>query len=77
MSLIHNEQTKLTATLLNNVAMAFVAAGVVTPLIAYFYGIGAGAPIGVWRPSGGAAIWFLTGIGIHLAARRILRSLRT
>ena len=77
MSLIHNEQAKLSATLLNNLAMAFIAAGVVTPLIAYFYGVGGSAPIGVIRLAAGAGIWFLTGIGIHLAARRILRSLRT
>jgi len=35
MSLIQNEQTKLTATALNNVAVAFVVAGFVAPVIGF------------------------------------------
>jgi hypothetical protein len=36
-SLIHNEQTKLTVTALNNVAVAFVIAGFVGPMVAVGY----------------------------------------
>jgi hypothetical protein len=35
MSLVHNEQTKLTATALNNTAVAFLVAGFVAPPINY------------------------------------------
>ena len=38
MSLIHNEQTKLTATALNKVAVAVVIAGFVGPMGAVGYG---------------------------------------
>jgi hypothetical protein len=36
--LVHNEQTKLTATAVNNVAVAFVIAGFVGPAVAVGYG---------------------------------------
>jgi hypothetical protein len=38
-SLIHNERTKLTATLFNTMATAFVAAGLFAPVAAIVYGI--------------------------------------
>jgi cytochrome c biogenesis factor len=39
MSLVHNERTKLTATLLNTMAAAIVAAGLFAPAAAAAYGI--------------------------------------
>ena len=39
MSQIHNEQTKLLATGLNNVAVAFVVIGGVTPVTAMSFGV--------------------------------------
>ena len=39
MSLIHNERTKLAATLFNTLATAFLAAGLFAPAAAVAYGI--------------------------------------
>lgn len=39
MSLIHNERTKLTASLFNSLSVAFLAAGVFAPAAALAYGI--------------------------------------
>jgi len=38
--MVRNEQTKLTATALNNVAVAFIVAGFVGLLVAYGFGVG-------------------------------------
>lgn len=72
MSLVHNEQTKLTATLLNTVAAAVFVAGVVAPIVALSYDLPG--------PRGAAIVasflWMVLGGGIHLLARRLLRGLR-
>ena len=72
MSLIHNEQTKLTATLLNTIAAAVCVAGVVAPLVGLSYDLPG--------PRGTAIVasflWLLLGGAIHLLARRLLRGLR-
>jgi hypothetical protein len=73
MSLIHNEQTKLTAALLNTVASAVFVAGVVAPLIALSYDLPG--------PRGTAIVasfifWVVCGGGIHLLARHLLRGMR-
>lgn len=39
MSLIHNEQAKLTATFLNNVAVAIIGAGLIVPFFAVLCGL--------------------------------------
>ena len=43
MNATHNEQTKLLATAINNVAVALIVIGVVTPLTAVSFGIPAAA----------------------------------
>ncbi|GEO13497.1 hypothetical protein [Microvirga aerophila] len=73
MSLVHNEQTKLTATALNNIAVAFVIAGFVGPVVALGYGSDA-------LPRGGIAIavsfiWLFVGFILHSIAKLILRDL--
>lgn len=75
MSLIHNERTKLTAAWLNTLAGAAAAGGVIAPLAAVFYGV-ANAPVGVRALLAGVAIWLLVGIGLHIAARHVLRNLK-
>ena len=71
MNQIGNEQTKLTANFLNGLAIALFAVGVIAPVISALYGSG--------RPSVllavVSAVCFLVALAIHLAARRILRSL--
>jgi hypothetical protein len=39
MSKVQDEQTKLTATFMNGIAVAMVAAGGVAPLVAFSYGV--------------------------------------
>jgi sugar phosphate permease len=73
-SLIHNEQTKLTATALNNIVVAFVIAGFVGPVVALGYGSDA-------LPKGGVAIlvsliWLFVGFILHSIAKLILRDLK-
>jgi hypothetical protein len=74
-SLIHNERTKLTATLFNTLATALVAAGFFAPIAAIIYGIsdlriGKGyiAALFLVCGSGGAAL--------HWIGRAMLGSLR-
>jgi hypothetical protein len=76
MSLVHNERTKLTAAWLNTLSGAATAAGAIAPLAATFYGVSA-APVPPVVLSIGVAIWFFTGVGLHLAARYVLRSLKS
>ncbi|GJE71309.1 hypothetical protein [Methylorubrum podarium] len=74
MNQIHNEQTKLLATGLNNVAVAFVVIGGVTPVTAMSFGV-ASAPTLSFGTVAFATIWISTAAGLHWIARRILRSL--
>lgn len=74
MSLIHNEQTKLTATALNNVAVAFVIAGFVGPMVAVGYGSEAMARDAVAIVV--SVIWLLVGFILHSIAKLILRDLK-
>ena len=75
MNAVHNEQTKLLATGLNTIAVAFIVIGVVTPITAVSFGV-ATAP--VLRPATVffAAVWLCAGIGLHWTARGVLRSIR-
>ena len=70
------EQAKLSAALLNNVAVAAVSLGVLTPLVAYFYGI---APIseavGPCTLVSGVVVWTTVAFMLHLMARSVLRIL--
>jgi hypothetical protein len=71
-SLVDNEQTKLTATALNNIAVAFVIAGVVAPVVQY----GGTQPLLSAAPIAFSLIWLLAGEILHLFARRVLRRLK-
>jgi hypothetical protein len=75
MSLVSNEQVKLTATFLNAIASALVIVGGVTPLAAWAFAI----PSAPGR-SGQTLILITTafvgtGFGIHWLARQLLRRL--
>jgi hypothetical protein len=73
--LVHNERTKLTATWVNTVAAAFIAAGAVAPVAAILYGLAA-LPTTPARMLALAFICLALGTGIHVIARILLRSLR-
>jgi len=74
-SAVHNEQTKLLATALNNVAVAFVVVGFVTPVIALSFGV-SNAPPFQSATALFVVLWLSTGVCLHWAARRALRSLK-
>jgi hypothetical protein len=75
MHLVHNEQTKLTATWINTLAAAFIAAGAVAPVAAVLYGLTA-LPIAPGRLIALALACLALGFGIHIIARAQLGSLR-
>jgi hypothetical protein len=75
-TLIDNERTKLTATWMNSLASGIIITGVVAPLIAVTLQVTVSAPIPIWLSAFSIAIWLFAGTGLHLTARRVLRSLK-
>ena len=75
MSLIHNERTKLTATLFNTMATAFVAAGLFAPVAAIVYGI-SDLRIGKVYIATLFLVCGIVGAALHWAGRAMLGSLR-
>lgn len=75
MSLVFNERTKLTASWLNTLATALVAAGVFAPVAALIYGLTAAAVEGVIVTALVAGC-FGVGIGLHLLGLLLLGRLR-
>jgi hypothetical protein len=75
LSLVQNERTKLTATWLNTLPTALVAAGAFAPLAALLYGI---AELKGERASALAlaAGCLALGTGLHLLGRALLGRLR-
>ena len=73
MSLVHNEQTKLSATWLNGVGIASAAVGGIAPLAAIVFGTGASNVITVAVSS---VVWVSIGTALHFVARIILRRLK-
>jgi hypothetical protein len=77
MSLIHNEQTKLTASYLNTAASGCSGAGVVAPLAAAVFGLtGPGSPVSTLTLGLGILIFLVASIVLHLAARYVLKGLK-
>ncbi len=76
MSIVNNEQLKLTANWLNTLGVAFVVTGTIAPIIAMLYGVGSAPSRITWDVPIIAASCFLCGIGLHLRARQILRGLK-
>lgn len=71
MSLVRNEQTKLTATWLNGIAIAAIAVGTIAPSTAAIVGTAAPAAAIIV-----GLVWFIAGCGLHVLARLMLRGLR-
>ena len=73
--LIHNERTKLTATWLNTLATALVAAGVFAPAVALLYGLSQVSVSTVFMVAlAMSCLGF--GIGLHVVGRRLLGRLQ-
>jgi hypothetical protein len=68
-----DERTKLTATFMNGLAIAMVAAGAIAPFAALTYGLPSAASGRVVALIGLA--WFIGGLALHLMARLMLRGL--
>jgi hypothetical protein len=75
MFLVHNEQTKLTATWLNTMGTTLVAAGTFAPIAALFYGF-SNTTADRSSLAVSAGICFVGGIALHLGGRVLLRRLR-
>ncbi|MET7243792.1 hypothetical protein ABZT49_10520 [Methylobacterium sp. EM32] len=70
--LVHNEQVKLTANLMNIGAAGFTITGIVAPLTAAMATTGR-----VTAPALALmAVWFVLGVGLHFGARLTLTNLR-
>jgi hypothetical protein len=72
---VHNEQTKILATALNDIAVAYVVVGFVTPITAVSFGVTSAPPLRAATVFF-ATIWLCTAISLHWLARRVLRSLK-
>lgn len=70
-----NEQTKLLATAINNVAVAFVVIGFVTPVVAVSFGNAGALSLRV-ENAVFALVWLCAGFVLHWTARQILRGIR-
>jgi len=75
MFLVHNERTKLTASWLNTLATALIAAGAFAPAAAWFYGLSA-LPVGTLYISAMAFACAVGGGGLHWVGRLYLDRLR-
>jgi hypothetical protein len=71
MHLVHNERTKLTASLCNTLATALVAAGFFAPAAALMYGLSQLA-IGTAYMAAVIGGCLALGTGLHLLGRAIL-----
>jgi hypothetical protein len=75
MSLVRNEQAKLTATYVNGLAIAVFAVGGLAPLFSVLYS-DRPAPIPFWSLIGISLVCFAASGGLHYAARRFLKGMR-
>jgi hypothetical protein len=74
MSKIQDERTKLTATFLNGISIAMVAAGGIAPLVAFSYDL-PGAARGPAIAFVGIG-WMAGGFALHFIARWLLRGMK-
>jgi MFS-type transporter involved in bile tolerance (Atg22 family) len=71
---VHNEQTKLTATALNNLAVATIIAGFLSPIVALR--LDAASPRADDIAVVTSLVWLLLGWILHLVARLVLLRLK-
>ena len=73
--LIWNERRKLEATFINNLGVAVIVTGVVTPVLAYLYGL-TSAPSLSWMTNGWLMLTCLcAGVGLNWFAASWLKGL--
>ena len=77
MNVTHNERVKLTAGYLNTAAGACLTAGVIAPTAAAIFGFGSSVLIvSPLTLAVGMATFLVMSIGLHAAARFVLKGLR-
>jgi multisubunit Na+/H+ antiporter MnhB subunit len=69
-TLIRNEQSKLTATYLNGLAIALAAVGGLSPIVGFAQGTMSSTVLSIVCPT----CW-VASMGVHLWARSVLRKL--
>lgn len=74
MSVVRNEQTKLTAQAFDRASTACLTVGVIAPVAATFYNLG-GNSVSLYTLIVGTLIWLGAAIALHWSARRLLRGL--
>jgi hypothetical protein len=75
MGVMENEQIKLTANLFNSVASGIVITGAVAPLVAGYFGMVGPGQASALALLIGEIVWLAIAGALHLAGRRLLRSL--
>lgn len=75
MSLIENEQTKLTASAVSNIGTSFVVTGFVVPVVASSLRVSTSPPADL-QTLLFSLIWLLTGLALPFLGRLALRRLR-
>lgn len=77
MGKVDDEQTKLLANALDRISTACVTVGIATPLAGWIYDVGAfRASLEIGSLATGLFGWVFVAVGLHIAARRVLRGLR-
>ena len=72
-----NERAKTTASYLNAAVGTCLGAGVIAPLAARVFGVtGPGGPVPPLTLTLGVLMFLLVSLGLHAAARYVLRGLR-
>jgi hypothetical protein len=70
MTVVHNERTKLTATGINNIAVACIVAGSLSPIVAFAYGLNVPHQE-VWKFALIEVAWISVGLTLHMIARAV------
>jgi hypothetical protein len=74
--LVHNEQTKLFAGMLDRVATVCLAVGVATPISAFVIGAPQAPMSNLPWLVGSGAVWTAMFLALHQAAQNVLEDLR-
>lgn len=75
-TLVGNERAKLSATFLNNVAVAVLGSGLIAPFFVMLYGLGNLSADQIRFFGLAAPGWVILGVGLHFLARSVLGGLR-
>lgn len=73
MSQVHNERVKLTASALNNIAVATVVTAIIVPIVGWLYGASVAATPVFWLIM---AAWLVVGVALHVIAQGVLGRLK-